>query len=367
MEDPRDVAKLHREKLQVEDIIDSVVSPSCGAISTFIGTTRNNFDNKKVLQLEYEAYDSMATKEMAKICKEVRSRWAVKHIAIHHRLGRVPISEASVVIAVSSPHRQESLKAVEYIIDNLKAKVPIWKKEIYENDEPQWKENKECSWSTKNRGEHRMKSECDSDEDCDVVVIDSNQVQIRADNEELNRRIESFITRKRQQVNAVNVQEFCSRRYLGDEEGEISCARVDAILVRRKDSKSHVKVHRVLNSRGPQTMDPLMLFAETNKCSKKNSSQASDYPALEERLDLSEKYLGLAKPVPRDIYERMKKIEDKILYLESVSPEYKDFWISESRDALTNDQKHIRKRTYSKVELDNKLSELETRYAKKIK
>lgn len=148
MDEPKDIVELSREKLQLETIIDSVGSSCCGAISTFIGTTRDNFDNKKVLQLEYEAYDSMAIKEMTKICKEVRAKWAVKHIAIYHRLGQVPVLEASVVIAVSSPHRQESLKSVEYIIDNLKAKVPIWKKEIYETEEPQWKENKECSWST---------------------------------------------------------------------------------------------------------------------------------------------------------------------------------------------------------------------------
>ncbi|KAM9261901.1 molybdopterin synthase catalytic subunit isoform 3-T3 [Morus bassanus] len=111
------------------------------------GTTRNNFEGKKVIHLEYEAYTSMAETEIKKICRDVRQKWpSVKHIAVQHRLGVVPITEASVIIAVSSPHRAESLEAVMYCINTLKASVPIWKKEIYE-DEYSWKENKECFWA----------------------------------------------------------------------------------------------------------------------------------------------------------------------------------------------------------------------------
>lgn len=87
---------------------------------------------------------------MHKLCTKIRAQWNVENIAIYHRLGQVPVKEASVVIAVSSPHRQESLRAVEYAIDTLKATVPIWKKEIYENETAVWKENKECLW-TENR------------------------------------------------------------------------------------------------------------------------------------------------------------------------------------------------------------------------
>ncbi|RXM94448.1 Molybdopterin synthase catalytic subunit [Acipenser ruthenus] len=93
------------------------------------GITRNSFEGKKVVELEYEAYIPMAQSEMKKICWDVRRKWpSVKHIAIHHRLGVVPVSEASVIIAISSPHRSESLEAVKYCIDTLKATVPIWKK-----------------------------------------------------------------------------------------------------------------------------------------------------------------------------------------------------------------------------------------------
>jgi len=88
----------------------------------------------------------MALKEMMNICTKIRAKWNIESIAIYHRIGEVPISKASVVIAVSSPHRTESLKAVEYAINELKASVPIWKKEVYETGETQWKENKECTW-----------------------------------------------------------------------------------------------------------------------------------------------------------------------------------------------------------------------------
>lgn len=104
-------------------------------------------DSFQVIKLEYEAYETMALKEMLNICKQIRLQWNVEGIAIYHRTGGVPISQASVVIAISSPHREESLKAVEYAINTLKAVVPIWKKEVYETGETQWKENKECTWT----------------------------------------------------------------------------------------------------------------------------------------------------------------------------------------------------------------------------
>lgn len=92
----------------------------------------------------------MALKAMNKICEQIRSKWSdTKHIAIHHRLGVVPVKEASVIIAISSPHRQNSLEATQFAIDELKKTVPIWKKEIYDEGTSVWKENKECEWSQK--------------------------------------------------------------------------------------------------------------------------------------------------------------------------------------------------------------------------
>lgn len=86
-------------------------------------------NEKTVTRLEYEAYDSMAIKEMKKICNNIRDKWkTVKHIAIYHRLGSVDIQQSSIIIAISSPHRKDSLEAVNYCIDTVKQTVPIWKK-----------------------------------------------------------------------------------------------------------------------------------------------------------------------------------------------------------------------------------------------
>lgn len=135
--------------LGIEHMTQLVTSPSSGAIVTFIGTTRDNFNGKKVVQLEYEAYQPMAEVQLKKICGEVRSKWpSVEHMAIAHRTGLVPVTEASVIIAISSPHRRAALEGAQFAIDQLKASVPIWKKEVYEESESKWKENSECPWST---------------------------------------------------------------------------------------------------------------------------------------------------------------------------------------------------------------------------
>ncbi|XP_039614436.1 molybdopterin synthase catalytic subunit [Polypterus senegalus] len=144
----RDIIKLTSSKLSTDEVSFSAVCPECGAVSLFVGTTRNSYQGKVVVQLEYEAYIPMAESELKKICTEMRKKWpTLKHIVVHHRLGLVPVMEASVIIGISSPHRTESLEAVKYCIDALKSTVPIWKKEIYETQEFTWKENKECFWT----------------------------------------------------------------------------------------------------------------------------------------------------------------------------------------------------------------------------
>jgi len=142
-----DIVDITEKKLSVGDITDLVSDDTCGAVSIFIGTTRNNFDGKEVMQLEYEAYEPMARKKMLEVCASIRQQWKVHKVAIVHRIGVVPVREASIVIAVSSPHRQESLQAVSYAINTVKAVVPVWKKEIYADDTASWKQNKECAWS----------------------------------------------------------------------------------------------------------------------------------------------------------------------------------------------------------------------------
>ncbi|CEG83955.1 Putative Molybdopterin converting factor, subunit 2 [Rhizopus microsporus] len=135
----KDTVVITQEGLPLlDDIVKMVHDDSAGAISTFSGTTRDTFEGKKVVQLEYEAYEPMAKKVLLDIIQKARSKWNLKHIAIYHRTGTVPVGEVSVVIAASSAHRGDSIHATEYLIDELKETCPIWKREVYE-DGSVWK------------------------------------------------------------------------------------------------------------------------------------------------------------------------------------------------------------------------------------
>jgi len=147
-EGKKDLVGLTLEPLDITAISNSVTAPSTGATSLFVGTTRDNFEGKEVVRLEYEAYEGMARKQLLAICQELRTKWPDLHsIAIHHRLGFVEVTQASVVIAISSPHRKDALQAVEHCIERLKAMAPIWKKEVYSSGEGSWKANRECAWA----------------------------------------------------------------------------------------------------------------------------------------------------------------------------------------------------------------------------
>jgi MoaE-MoaD fusion protein len=121
--------------LSLESVVAEVASTDAGAIATFVGTTRVQSRGRTVTHLEYEAYEGMAEQEMEAIAVELRERYELLGIAIHHRIGRVGIGERSVVIAVSAAHRQAALAACKDAIDTLKQRVPLWKKEVYEGGE----------------------------------------------------------------------------------------------------------------------------------------------------------------------------------------------------------------------------------------
>ena len=121
--------------IDIERVLRDVLDNGAGGIDLFIGTTRDNSREKKVLRLEYSAYEPMALKKMEEIETDVRSKWNILKIAMVHRIGRVEIGEASVVIAVSSAHRKEAFEACRYAIDTLKKIVPIWKKEFFADGE----------------------------------------------------------------------------------------------------------------------------------------------------------------------------------------------------------------------------------------
>ena len=121
--------------IDVAKVLGSVQSPSAGGIDLFIGTTRNYSNGRSVLALEYEAYQPMALGIMKTIAGDARTKWAIEQISMVHRIGRVEIGDASVVIAVSAVHRGEAFAACRYAIDTLKRDVPIWKKEFFADGE----------------------------------------------------------------------------------------------------------------------------------------------------------------------------------------------------------------------------------------
>ncbi len=125
--------ELTESPLNPEAISSNVRKDTNGAVVTFLGTTRNNFQGKRVLSLEYEAFDEMALKKMDEIRMELQAQFAVEDIAISHRVGTVPIGEISLVIAIASPHRKEAFQACQQAVDRVKEIVPIWKKEVFED------------------------------------------------------------------------------------------------------------------------------------------------------------------------------------------------------------------------------------------
>jgi len=127
--------RLSEEPLSLEAVVGAVSSDEAGAIATFVGTTRARSRGRTVLHLDYEAYGGMAEDVMAGIAADLKRRYDLCEIAIHHRVGRVAIAEPSVVIAVSAPHRADALAACKDAIDTLKETVPLWKKEVYESGE----------------------------------------------------------------------------------------------------------------------------------------------------------------------------------------------------------------------------------------
>jgi MoaE-MoaD fusion protein len=121
--------------VSLDDVVAEVASGEAGAIATFSGTARRHSRGRTVDYLDYEAYEGMAEEMMAKLAADLKERYDIHDVAIHHRVGRVEIGEPSVVIAVSAAHRGDALAACKDAIDILKVEVPLWKKEVYEGGE----------------------------------------------------------------------------------------------------------------------------------------------------------------------------------------------------------------------------------------
>jgi molybdopterin synthase catalytic subunit/molybdopterin converting factor small subunit len=123
------------EPLSLETVAAEVADERAGAVATFTGTVRRQSRGREVTRLEYEAYAEMAEDVMAGIARDLEASYDLCSVAIHHRVGRLEVGEASVVVAVSAPHRQDALAACKDAIDRLKETVPLWKKELYEGGE----------------------------------------------------------------------------------------------------------------------------------------------------------------------------------------------------------------------------------------
>jgi len=138
--DGADIFEITREPIDIAGLRARLLGGESGAVVIFDGVARNNTKGRPTLYLEYEGYTPMALRTMEQIGREVHERWAISRLGIIHRLGRIEISESSVVIVVTSAHRKVAFEACQYSIDRLKKIVPIWKKEYFE-DGAVWVEN----------------------------------------------------------------------------------------------------------------------------------------------------------------------------------------------------------------------------------
>jgi molybdopterin synthase catalytic subunit len=130
---------LTSDPIDLNPLLDSVQSPARGGVASFLGTVRDHHGGRPVLWLDYSAYAPMAETEIARIVAEAESRWDVG-VAIQHRVGRLEIGDTAVAIAVGSAHRDETFVACRYVIEELKRRVPIWKKEYFADGTVEWVE-----------------------------------------------------------------------------------------------------------------------------------------------------------------------------------------------------------------------------------
>lgn len=124
------MAYLTPDPISLQALLAEVTSPECGGTCIFLGTVRNAPEDGGVTAIEYTAYDAMAEAELGRIVREAEQRWSTARVAARHRIGHVPVGEASIAIAVAAPHRAEAFAACRYVIEEVKHRLPVWKKEL---------------------------------------------------------------------------------------------------------------------------------------------------------------------------------------------------------------------------------------------
>ncbi|HXG41289.1 MAG TPA: molybdenum cofactor biosynthesis protein MoaE [Dehalococcoidia bacterium] len=127
--------QLTPEPLDPQRAAELVRRDDAGAVVVFLGVVRDHNQGRRVLYLEYDAYAEMAQEVLGELAQEAKSRWPIAEVAIFHRTGRLEVGETSLVVAVSSAHRAEAFQAAHWLVDRLKERAPIWKKEVFEGGE----------------------------------------------------------------------------------------------------------------------------------------------------------------------------------------------------------------------------------------
>jgi len=130
---------LTTEPLRLDRLVAEVLSPERGGVATFIGVVRNHHDGRSVVRLEYSAYDAMAEAECQRIVAEAEERWPVR-VAVEHRIGKLEVGDAAVMVAAAAAHRAQAFEACRYVIEELKRRVPVWKREHFRDGSTVWVE-----------------------------------------------------------------------------------------------------------------------------------------------------------------------------------------------------------------------------------
>ena len=129
---------VRRDALDPAPLVALVQTPGDGAVVTFAGVARDNFDGRPSARLTYDAYAEMAEPVLAQIAEEAAARWQIGRVSVHHRTGRLEIGETAVLVAVAAPHRHGAFEAAEYIMDRIKEIAPIWKRETWRDGSTEW-------------------------------------------------------------------------------------------------------------------------------------------------------------------------------------------------------------------------------------
>jgi len=135
------VSRLTRGRIDVAEILGAMSDPGLGGTVVFLGSVRQGGADGPVTAIEYSAHEEMAAAELERIIGEARGRWTACRVEVQHRLGLIPAGEASIAVVVASPHRAESFEACRFAIEEIKKRLPIWKKEIFQDGSAEWRGN----------------------------------------------------------------------------------------------------------------------------------------------------------------------------------------------------------------------------------